>query len=133
MPRPHQSQNEGLGEPRSCAPGIVLVGAVLHVWTIMTIANGRLTFRTKANGRFGPHLLCFFPCWAGKENIFPLGEAVAHALLAVRRHRDGERRPRAATPHDSSFDPLGGGPEYRGEWRMHHADVLSIFNKSLEA
>ena len=49
------------------------MGAVLHVWTIVT----------KANARFRLRLLCLFPCWVGTEQIFPRGEAVGHASLAV--------------------------------------------------
>ena len=44
-----------------CSFSIVLMGAVLLVWSIMT----------KANRRFRLQLLCLFPCWVGTEQIFP--------------------------------------------------------------
>ena len=52
---------------------------------------------------------------------------------AVRSHHDGQRKPSVATLHDVNVDPFDVGPERHGEWRMHHADVLSIVHESSEA
>ena len=47
-----RSKNKGFGDPRSCVPSIVLMGAVQYVWTIVTVENGCLTLGRKRTVAF---------------------------------------------------------------------------------
>ena len=99
---------------------------------IVTEANGRLRFGRKRTVAFV--LICLAPFFAVLVRSRPsFEEAVVRVVRAVHSCCDGQRNPSVATLHGGSFDPWGECPELRGEWKMHHADVLFSVHGSLGA